>query len=162
MLPVLADLVGVVDVQPEQVFQPFVAVHAAAVLTDLHQPTPDDVGWGLDGDGVRRGGDRTGDDVIAGMGGLDLRPGRAPVPQPRPGNPGHQHSDADRRQRFHAMIPPIWCRLHDQRDLRVGRSRFCNVAEDRDQDPDRDQRHRGEARYRPDDLACGKRPPAKS
>ena len=25
-----------------------------------------------------------------------------------------------------------------------GRSRFCNVAEDRDQDPDRDQRHRGE------------------
>src|SRR5690606_20464579 len=44
------DLVGVVDVQPEQVLQPLVAVPAAAVLADLNEPLPDLMRWRIDRD----------------------------------------------------------------------------------------------------------------
>jgi hypothetical protein len=105
LLPLFADLVGVVDVEAEQVLQPFVAVHAAAVLADLHQPAPHDLGGGLDGDGVGRRGDLAGDDVVAGIGGLDLVTCCAPVPQPRPGDPGHEHSSTHCCQRLHMTDP---------------------------------------------------------
>jgi hypothetical protein len=72
VLPLLADLVGAMDVQPDQVLQPVVAVHAAAVLADLHQPGPHLFGRG--GDGYREGHlvGRLGHELVTGQLGGDL------------------------------------------------------------------------------------------
>ena len=53
VLPLVDDGVSVVDVEPEQIFQPRIAVEAAAVGAHLHQPGPDLLGWRGDRDRSR-------------------------------------------------------------------------------------------------------------
>src|SRR5215831_20160300 len=49
-LPFLADPVGAVDTQADDVLQPVIAVHAAPVLAALHQPAPHLLRGSVDGD----------------------------------------------------------------------------------------------------------------
>ena len=61
-------LVGVVDVDADEVLKPGVGVEAGAVLADLDQPRPDDVGRRVDGDRQGR--------LLVGFG-IESSPGRA-------------------------------------------------------------------------------------
>ena len=66
VLPLRVDLPGAVDVQADEVLQPVVAVHPAAVLTDLHQPPPHLVGRCVHRDGSGWSVGRLGDELVAG------------------------------------------------------------------------------------------------
>jgi hypothetical protein len=67
VLPLLAYLVGGVDVQPDEVLHPVVAVHPSSVLPHLHQPCPDVLGGSPDGDGQRGLLGGIGDELVAGQ-----------------------------------------------------------------------------------------------
>ena len=73
LLPLVVDPVGVLDLQPEQVLHPGVAVEAAPVGAHLHQPRPHRLWRYRDGD--RPGARSTG-------GGVDRRHRAVPSPPP--------------------------------------------------------------------------------
>jgi len=79
VLPLVADLVGGVDVQAHEVLCPVVAVHAAAALADLHEPGPHPLGRRVDRHPEGRVLGRAGHQLVAGQRRVDLVGGRAPV-----------------------------------------------------------------------------------
>ena len=79
VLPLLPNLVCVVDAEPSEVLEPVIAVEAAAVLADLDEPAPHLVGRRFDRHGA--GGDisRIGDQFVAGQRGRAFAFRRTPV-----------------------------------------------------------------------------------
>ena len=97
LLPLEADLLGIVDIQTEKVLQPRVAVHAAAALPDLHEPAPHLRGRGVHGDTVGGRGHRSFEELIARVAHDEFLVRGAPVAQPRPAD--RSRGDSRRRAR---------------------------------------------------------------
>jgi uncharacterized membrane protein len=98
LLPLVVDPVGVVDLQPEQVLHPRVAVEATAVGAHLHQPRPHRLRRHRDRDRPGALVDRRWRQRVTGQCRRDLLLGRAPVALPgrerRPPSDDRRHPDA--------------------------------------------------------------------
>ena len=77
MLPLWVNLVGIVDIDPDEVFESGVSVETGAVLADLDQPLPDDSGRRVDRNRLGRLPGAIGVQVIAGQGHLPFSRGGA-------------------------------------------------------------------------------------
>ena len=82
LLPLRANFVCVMNIGQHQVFQPVVAVEPSAFLPQLHDPLPDFVGRGIDGDAARGGGDDAIDCAVARQGARGLVSRHAPAIHP--------------------------------------------------------------------------------
>ena len=82
LLELGAELRHVVDVAPDQVLEPLVAVEPTAPLADLHEPRPHALARRVDGDRARVAPVRARHEIVAGERPVQLGVGRAPAAAP--------------------------------------------------------------------------------